>query len=171
MAGCAKDGSEGPPPKTPPPPPPHVEGDFREIIEQVVREVTGGSLMVRVRPGAGFFGLNRSPVEMVPVGAAPTRRGAGKRAFMVTYQDRGAVDDQRVPDLVLEHAQHLRRLSDEGTVDSAAVYASGAKGMVILLTETKAEAERLAAIDPLLVGGYYGGFELEELVPSFVGDC
>jgi len=51
LAGCAKDGAEGPPPKTPPPPPAKVT-DIRTLVESVVREMTVGQMTVRVKPGA-----------------------------------------------------------------------------------------------------------------------
>lgn len=174
LAGCAKDGSgEGPPPKTPPPPPPPPGGgiDFREIIDQTVREATQGAMMIRVKPGAGFFGLARSPLEFVAPMAKSGGRERPKRAFMITYRDRGDVKEEGLPDLILEHAMHLRGLSDRGLLDSAAGYASGNASMLIVLTESKAEAERLAAEDPLLRAGYYRGFDMEELIKSVIGDC
>lgn len=169
LAGCAKDGSEGPPPKTPPPPPPG--GEFRDLIEGVFRELTQGQMVMRVKSGAGFLGLERSPIEFVQPATLRADPAPPKRPFMVTFQDRCPVDEEALPDLILEHAKHLRRISDDGQLEAAAVFASGTHGMQILLTETKTEAERLASADPLVVQGYYAGFDIQELVPSFIGDC
>ena len=175
LAGCAKDSGEGPPPKTPPPPPPPPQagdpGDFRVLVERVIRELTQDLMLVRVKAGAGFLGVQRAPIELVRPGGQAMTMGAPKRAFMVTYKDRGTIDEKKLPDLILEHAMHLRKISDEGHLEAAAVYASGTHGMQILLTETKAEAERIAKSDPLLKKGYYGGFELQELIRSLIGDC
>src|SRR4051812_9543758 len=68
LAGCAKDGSESPPPKTPPPPPSKVT-DIRTLVQQVVRDMTVGQMTVRVKPGSGYLGIERSPLEFVPAGA------------------------------------------------------------------------------------------------------
>ncbi len=170
LAGCAKDGAEGPPPKTPPPPPAKVT-DIRTLVEQVVREMTVGQMTVRVKPGAGYLGIERSPVEFVPTGAPRLNGDRGKRAFMITYQDRGEVDEEALPDRILDHAMHLRRLSDNGSLEAAAVYASGGGAIQILLTESRKDAERIAGEDPLLNAGYYRGFDIVELLPSWVGDC
>lgn len=170
LAGCAKDGAEGPPPKTPPPPPSKVT-DIRTLVTQIIHEVTAGQMTVRVKPGAGYLGIERSPLEFVPAGAPRINGDRGKRAFLITYRDRGEVDDDALPDRILDHALHLRRLSDNGFLESAAVYASGGAAIQILLTETRDEAERIAADDPLVTAGYYRGFDIDELLPSWVGDC
>ncbi|MBF6302686.1 hypothetical protein IU459_34905 [Nocardia amamiensis] len=170
LAGCAKDGSEGPPPKTPPPPPSKVT-DLRTLVQQAVREMMMGQMTVRVKPGSGYLGIERSPLEFVPVGAPRGNPNGGKRAFMVTYQDRGEVDEDSLPDRILDHAMHLRRLNDNGNLEAAAVTASGENGIQILLAETREEAERFASEDPLLGAGYFRGFDIVELLPSWIGDC
>lgn len=175
LAGCSKDGSgEGPPPKTPPPPPPPSAlggDDFRLVIERAVQDVTQGQMLLRVKPGAGFFGISRSPIEFVQPGLAAAQDVSQKRAFMVTYSERGEIDEERLPELLLEHALHLRRISDEGVLEAVASYAAGTHGVQIVLTDTKEEAERLAEKDPLLVEGYYRAFDIVELVKSVIGDC
>jgi uncharacterized protein YciI len=90
---------------------------------------------------------------------------------MVTYKDRGTIAEKELPDLILEHAMHLRKISDAGHLEAAAAFASGTHGMQILLTETKQQAEKIAESDPLLTKGYYRAFDLNELVPSLIGDC
>jgi len=65
----------------------------------------------------------------------------------------------------------LTRLSDNGSLEAAAVYASGGGAIQILLTESRKDAERIAGEDPLLTAGYYRGFDIVELLPSWVGDC
>lgn len=169
FAGCAKDGSEGPPPKTPPPPPPGID-DFRAIIERIIRDILQGQTFVRMKPGAGILGMQRSPVEFVRadthIDAAPP-----KRVFLVTYTDRGDIDEETLPSLMHEHAQHLRSLSDEGYLEATAAYASGQSGIKIILADTKAEAERIATSDPLLSKGYYKRFDFDELLPFSFGDC
>ena len=172
FAGCAKDGSEGPPPKTPPPPPPSSDPvDIRELVEQIVRELTAGQMVVRVKPGAGFLGIERAPLEFVAPGAARISADRERRAFMVRYVDRGEVDENELPDVILEHALRLRGLSDAGSLESAGVYASGTGALQILLVSSRAEAERIASEDPLLSAGYFRGFEIDELLPSWIGDC
>jgi hypothetical protein len=172
FAGCAKDGSEGPPPKTPPPPPPSDPVDIRDLVEQVVRQVTAGQMVVRVKPGAGFLGIERAPLEFVAPGTARISADRERRAFMVRYVDRGGdVDEDALPDVILDHAMRLRALSDDGALESAATYASGTGALQILLVPTRAEAERIAGDDPLLRAGYYRGFEIDELLPSWIGDC
>lgn len=174
FAGCAKDGSEGPPPKTPPPPPPPPSSDpidIRDLVEQVVRELTAGQMVVRVKPGAGFLGIERAPLEFVAPGTARVSADRERRAFMVRFVDRGDVDENALPDVILEHALRLRSLSDGGSLESAATYASGKGALQILLVSTRAEAEKIASEDPLLRAGYFRGFEIDELLPSWIGDC
>ena len=173
LAGCAKDGSgEGPPPKTPPPPPPSSDpGDFRVLVERVIQELTQGLMFARVKPGAGFLGVQRAPIELVRPGRHAMSAERPKRAFLVTYRDRGTVNEKELPDLILEHAMHLRKTSDAGHLEAAASYASGTHGIQILLTETKQQAEEIAQADPLLKKGYYRGFDLQELVRALIGDC
>jgi uncharacterized protein YciI len=169
LAGCAKDGSEGPPPKTPPPPPPGIE-DFREAIEQVVRDIFRGELLVRVSPGAGILGIQRMPMQFVSAGTCLSVKPTN-RIFMITYERRGHLEESEIPDLILEHALFLRRLSDANCLEASARYASGEKGMHIILADSKAEVEKIAESDPLFVKGYYQGFDVQELLISVVGDC
>ena len=169
LAGCAKDGSEGPPPKTPPPPPPGIE-DFREVIEQVVRDIFRGELLVRMNPGAGILGIQRTPMQFVSAGTCLSTKPTN-RVFMITYEGRGRVEEGELPDLILEHALFLRRLSDTNCLEASARYASGERGMHIILADSKAEAERIAESDPFFAKGYYQGFDVQELLTSLVGDC
>ena len=170
LAGCAKDGSEGPPPKTPPPPPPG-SGDFRDLVERVMGEVLRGKLLVQVRPGAGILGHQRSPLEFMRAESA-LQAQQQQRIFMVTFRDRSMTeDDQSMPELILAHVMHLRRLSDEGRLEASASYASGQQGMQIILAESKAEVEQFVKADPLVERGYYRGFDIEEVLQSPFGDC
>jgi uncharacterized protein YciI len=89
-----------------------------------------------------------------------------KRLFLVIYRDLlDESPDSPSDELMSQHLDYLGVLRESGQLDSAAAFTSGDGGLKILIAETEDEAMQLAAADPLIVSGYYGGFDVQELLP------
>jgi uncharacterized protein YciI len=84
-----------------------------------------------------------------------------KHLFLVVLRDRRR---DLTPDLLDQHLEHLRRLTESGHLDSAGAYASGERGLQILVASSRDDAATLVASDPLIRNGFYASFDLDEIL-------
>jgi uncharacterized protein YciI len=67
-------------------------------------------------------------------------------------------------DIERAHLAHLTDLTTEGRLAASGLFASQDRGFMILISESRQEAETIVRGDPLIAYNYYKSFHVDEIL-------